>query len=244
MPDPTAAYTLQQVAHMALGTGTSQNAAVVGRVMAEFSRYFHSPGMQGYKWKVRWQNVAEDHPDLIHAPTAPQGDALTAMTRALTEEIAAVRREMEQWPIVGFWIAPLDLSGDGSFLYEVGIELSGDAELPIPEGVAVLLRWRGGVDPSFVEGTLLSYDPPTSRIIIEVARPFTRAHLSQPFHVLPRVDELLVLVQKRLATLKEAPAALSWRLLRERGEPRATGYGLRVESPTLDGPQKAAVGLT
>ena len=241
LPDPMAGYTLQQIANLTLGAGTAQNAAVVGRTLAEFGQYFHAPKDAGYKWRVNWTKVNQDHPGLLERTTAPKAPPLDVMAQALTDEIAAVRQEMEANPVIGLWLAPLDLSGDGSFLYEVGIELSGDAELPMPEGVKVLLRWREGVEPPFVEGTLLSYDPPTSRIIVEVARPFTQRHLSRPFQVLSRVDELLAVVKTRLESLKQTPAALSWRLLNQRGAPATTDHSLRLPPLALDRSQTDAV---
>jgi hypothetical protein len=68
------------------------------------------------------------------------------MGRALNDEICAIRAEMEERPIKCLAAYLISREGDGSFLYEGVIELSGEGELPIPEGVGIRLLW-----PAFLE---------------------------------------------------------------------------------------------
>ena len=78
----------------------------------------------------------------------------------------------------------------------------------------------GFLTPTMIEGTLLSYDSISARIIFETLTPLSRAHLTTPFQVLPCVDELLLAVKAKLDGLRKTPHALSWRLLNAGGAPR------------------------
>ena len=78
--DPAEALTLNQIASLALGQGTSQNAAKVGRTICLFRTYFYPPQQNGHKWRVNWTRIQEDHPQLL-APPASTPKPLTGMKR-------------------------------------------------------------------------------------------------------------------------------------------------------------------
>ena len=155
------AFTLNQIAHLALGIGTSQNAGIIGRTLNEFIAYFHAPRGPARKWQVNWERVQQDYPDLFGPATAQilkptPLSPLKAMNQALTDEIMAVQREMHQHPVMALGAVSLGTAGEGSFLYEAFVELpDGDSDLSIPEGVGIRLRWHVNNE---LNATLLSYD--------------------------------------------------------------------------------------
>jgi len=223
--DPAGSLTLPQIANMALGLGNARNASIVGSTLNQFGDYFHKPRDGGHLWKVKWLKVEQDHPALLNkvAPTtfnSPSTSAtphsfLAGMKQAIDDEISAVRHEIQRNPIKALAARDLHLSGDGSFLYEAVIELPRDAELPIPEGVKIHLRWRW----KEIEATLLSYDPLNSTIIFEVERPLSKSDLQREFLVMPCVDELLVKVKSRLSSLSPQTHPLVWRVLNDKAKP-------------------------
>jgi hypothetical protein len=237
--DPAEALTLNQIASLALGSGTAQNAAKVGRTITIFGKYFQSPSQNGYKWRVNWTRIHEDHPDFL-GPTTQRLSPLAAMKKALDDEIQAVRAEMLRNPVLALGAIDFDVSGNGSFLYEAVLDLRDDADVPMPEGVKVRLRWSGNVQ-QLLEGTLLSYDQLSSRIIFEVARPLEPRHKSTPFTVLPCVDELLLIVKSKLETLEQRKQALSWRVLNDGARPKTVAAPAVIEASDVDESQREAI---
>jgi hypothetical protein len=237
--DPAEALTLNQIASLALGSGTAQNAAKVGRTITGFGKYFQSPSQNGYKWRVNWTRINEDHPQFLAPPTKILSP-LAAMKQALDDEIRAVRSEMLKKPILALGAVDFDVSGDGSFLYEAVLDLQDDADFPMPEGVKIRLRWAGTIQ-LIVEGTLLSYDQLTSRIIFEVARPLEARQKTTPFTVLPCVDELLLIVKAKLETLEQHKEALSWRVLNDGARPRTAATSAVFEASDVDESQRQAI---
>jgi len=237
--DPAEALTLNQIASLALGSGTAQNAAKVGRTITSFGRYFQSPSQNGHKWRVNWTRIHEDHPQFL-GPTTESLSPLAAMKRALDDEISAVRSEMLNNPILALGAVDFDVSGDGSFLYEAVLDLRDDSDVPMPEGVKIRLRWSGNVQ-QLLEGTLLSYDQLSSRIIFEVARPLEPRHKNTPFTVLPCVDELLLIVKGKLETLEQRKEALSWRVLNDGARPKTVAASAEFEASDVDESQREAI---
>lgn len=244
--DPTEPLTLNQIANISLGSGNSRNSSIVGRTLNEFIVYFHPPSREGYNWRVNWSNIQRDHPHLVatkRSQLAGSGHSspLPGMKQALDDEIREVRRESEAHPIRALGAYSLGAIGDGSFLYEALIELPGDSELPIPEGVSIRLRWHRYLDPSVVDATLLSYDALTSTIIFNVDRPLSNQHLTTDFIVLPRIEELLKAIQSKVATLASDQQALSWRLLRADLQPKRKPWIHNLDISGLDDAQLHAV---
>ncbi len=239
--------TLNQIANIALGNGNSRNAGIVGRTLNEFIAYFYPPKIRGYNWRVNWTIVQRDHPHLIDSKNnqtkagSQHASPLQGMKQALDDEIREVRRESEANPIKALGADSLGAIGDGSFLYEAVIELSGDTELPIPEGVDIRLRWNRHIDPFIMDATLLSYEALKSTIIFEVARPLSKQHLNTDFVVLPRIEELLRAIQSKVLTLASDEHALSWKLLRAELEPQRKPWAHALNRIGLDDAQLYAV---
>lgn len=246
-PDPTAGLTLNQIASLSLGKGNSKNAAIVGRTLADFREYFDPPGEYGYKWKVRWQKVAQDYPDLLESGSqrrstpAQQTSPLDGMKRALQDEIRAVREDADQHPVRATVTPPPTDLGDGSFLYEAFVEMQTDAELPIPEGVKIRLLWPPYVEPGYTEATLLSYDALESLVFIEVERPFSERQVRTSFRILPCLEELIRALEGQLEKLASRRDCLSWRILDGSGLPQSRPWGLPLQVQHLDETQARAV---
>ncbi len=224
--------TLNQIANIALGHGSAENAAKVGRMIAEFRRYFVQDSPHSRKVGVNWTLVQRDFAGWFHGPgtrspglasprsipgesaaptrgSAPRPSPVDLMQAALDDEIRAVRQEFEKRPLRALRAALLADSGDGSYLYEVVVDIPGDTELPIPEGVNVHLRWRTSVDPPVLNATLLAFDTIGSRVVLGVDRPLSRRHLESDFSIFPRIDELLVAVKGALDKLRNEPSNLA-----------------------------------
>jgi len=215
----------------------------VGRCMAAFRDYFMPPNLGGHKWRVRWEAVAKDHPELFDGEKRAPGQRLKAnpfddMITALNDEIVAVRAEASQHPI---WATGASLHadlGDGSFLYEAPIELDRDSELPFPEGVGIKLQWRHALP---VSAKLLSYDPLNSSIIFELERPLSAEQMRSPFQVCPDVEGLLKAVQARIVLLRDHEGSLVSRLLNPGVQPNEMSWKAAVLASGLDEPQLEAV---
>lgn len=255
--DPTERLTLNQIANMVLLSGSSKNASIIGSTLSLFIQYFDPPnGPYGHKWGVNWTAVRRDHPHLVDqqprpVPAAPlpnrppaspsANEILDDMKLALSDEISAVRQEFEAHPLNSWIQQDLGMAGDGSFLYECYVELPGDSELPIPEGVGVLLHWPSFVNPHLVEATLLSYDSLNSLIIVDVQRLLTPRQRETQFKVVPRVDELLATVTARLSDLQGDKDSLAWRILRPNFKPRTKPSSGTISSVGLDDSQFRSV---
>ncbi|PYS67076.1 MAG: hypothetical protein DMF69_24170, partial [Acidobacteria bacterium] len=244
--NPTETLTLNQIANMVLLSGSSKNASIIGTTLSLFIQYFYPPkGSYGHKWGVNWTTVQRDHPHLFDQQPRPgqppepptSRELLDDMKLALTDEIAEVKRELNDHPLNAWVQHELGMAGDGSFLYESYVELPRDTEFPIPEGVGIFLKFPRSVDPYLVEATLLSYDALNSLIIFEVTRPLSSRHVGTQFTIIPRLEELLVALKARLSALESAKAALSWRLLRGDFTPERRSWNGPVSKLGLDNPQ-------
>lgn len=241
---PNESKTLNQIANMALGAGNSRNASQIGKIIHEFNEYFIRESMR--KTRVNWERVQSDHPHLT-APRPHRAERSVSntcptdeMVQAINDEIKEVRREMERRPVKALWAARLEIPNETSLLYESGIELPGDTELPIPEGVGILLRWRG-IGQMDVEATLLSYDPLRTNIIFKVEKPLPRNLENKEFFVLPRVDELLKAVRAKVVKLKSQREAIAWRLLSNKKTVNPKTWTGSVQKYGLDDTQAQAV---
>lgn len=96
---------------------------------------------------------------------------LADMLRALQDEIEAVKKQARDHPIRARVARNLGQMPDGGFWYEAQLDLPGDSELPVPEGVQIKLRWPYHLHVYPCEAKLLSYHPLNSTIIFEVERP-------------------------------------------------------------------------
>lgn len=249
--DPTEALTLTQIANIALGSGTPKNASTVGRTLNEFIEYFDAPFGYGKKWKVKWAQVEKDYQALCSPTTKPQPKVvniipvnitptnispLEGMNVALNDEYEAVCREMRENPIIApNGITDVGTAGEGSFLYKTIIEIAGDGELPIPEGVGIRLEWGGFLGS--LDATLLNYDSLESSIIFEVAKPLTFQHKSQKFKIFPQLEELIRTVQSKLSELKTKQKALSWRILQGNLSPQINAWNIPSDRRGLDDAQ-------
>lgn len=238
--DPTEPLTPQAIANRVLGAGTSANAAKILRTLNEFRTYFGPPRGNGHNWRVNWTAVRRDHPNLFNF-SPPPANPLDGMMQALDDEIRAVKKDMEDRPVWAQASADLGMAGEGSFLYEAWIDLPGDSELPIPEGVGILLHWPRVTEKPFVEATLLNYDALNSQVIFDVEAPLLASHRKEQFRILPRVDELLKAVKGKLATLKLNPHALSWRFLAGNVVPQPNPWNGQVDSQGLDPSQLSVI---
>src|SRR5271165_6780382 len=64
-PDPSEGLTLNQIAALILGSGTSENASIIGRTVVDFHDYFYQGDGCTYRWNVRWTRIEQDHPTLF-----------------------------------------------------------------------------------------------------------------------------------------------------------------------------------
>lgn len=215
--------TFNQIANLALGKGDYTNAKHVGLALNEFRDYFRLPQGYGKKASVNWFTVERDYPHLLSRTSiqpVPQPNStspIEGMQKALDDEIRAVKIDSEKNPVKALG-AHLIGHIDGAFLYEAVLDIETDAELSIPEGVGIKLRWNRGY-PYLLEGTLLSYNSLDSTIIFEITHPLTFQHLNNSFLVLPRIEELLIAVKGKIFKLSQDKQALSWRLLNPNLEP-------------------------
>ncbi len=207
--DPSEPLTFNQIASLGLGVGNPRNAARVGQALNEYRQYFELPRPGGYKCRARWEAIRRDHPHLFPQPkpAAPSGlgplapepaveasGPLQGMLTALSAELAAVREQNEKRPIRAHAAKPVEISLTGC-AYEATVEVPGDEELPIPEGVRVRLRWRGA---HLMEGDLLAYDAPRAVVIFLVPQPIPAHLVNRDFELLPAVEDLIEAVRKRL----------------------------------------------
>ena len=231
--DPMELLTPQAIAFQVLGKGSSENASKILMNLHHFGNYFYPPRGSGRKWRVNWKKVQAEHPNLFDSSPVPT-DPLDGMIQALDDEIRAVKQNIAEHPVWAQISNELGAAGDGSFLYEAWIDLPGDSELPIPEGVGILLHWPRVTEKTFVEATLLNYDALKSQVIFDVEVPLLASHKKDQFRIFPRVDELLEAVKGKLATLKLNPSALSWRFLGGELVPRPIPWNGKVYSQGLD----------
>lgn len=235
---PDEAKNLKQIANMALGTGNSKNASVIGGTVQKFSNYFVN--VNKHMIRVNWELIDRDYPHFIKGQPKPGTCPIDGMVTALSDEIKVVRQEMEKRPVKALWAIELEVPGEDALLYESVIELPGDSELPIPEGVGILLRWKGLGQPD-VEATLLSYDPLKAKIIFKVEKPLLSHLAKKDFVVLPRVDELLKAVREKVAKLKSNQNLFPWNLLSNDAKPKRENWAGSIQLDNLDETQVQAI---
>ena len=239
-PDPAEGLTLLQIANMVFGLGGPQKAAIVGRAINDFTKYFRKHGI--YKVCVNWRLIEEDHPDLLAsrrpAAAVPPAAPIQEMLKALEDERRSVQEELKQRPIAAAIVREVARFPDNTFMYEADVVLSGDADFPIPEGVALKAQWYSPYLQ--LRGALLAWDPMQSRIIFEVDQEIPSANLRSNLTIIPAIDELIMAVRDRLKASATEPGTLPMRLLGTSVRATSGGSG-RVESTDLDDPQRESI---
>jgi hypothetical protein len=211
---------------MVLGTGTDANASTIGRTMViDFRDYFYQPDGAVYLWHVRWKRIEQDHPDLFpraldNVSPIPCGGPVGDMLQALNDEIRAVRKEIRDHPIKANIFKALGPMLEGGHWYEAKLELPGDSELPVPEGVEIQLRWPRRLNVYPCEAKLLSYEPLKSTIIFETDRPLGDTHVQNQFEIVPNIEQLIQVLVEQLGRASQYKDRVVWRLLEEGQERR------------------------
>lgn len=246
-PDPTEPFTRKQIANSVFGSGTDENASIIGRTIVDFRDYFKYD--DHYRCSVRWMKIESDHPELFpHAKTAgavatlPVNGPLADMMQALRDEVEAVKKQNNQNPIKAAVRRSLGQIPDGGFWYEAELALPGDTELPIPEGVQIKLRWANSLHVYSCEAKLLSYDAIKSLIIFEVDQPLGETQIKNNFDVLPCVEQLIQTVMEQLVRASQDRSGPVWRLLDGAKIVNKLTWDEGIISDSLDPSQAAAVG--
>src|ERR1700674_3541134 len=248
--DSNEELTLKQIAALVLGSGTADNASKIGHLCQTFQKYFFAPPYHRYLWRVKWSAVKQDYPDLFyelfpHLPTdepaASAGSPVVEMKLALDDEIKAVREALRQNPIKAVGASKGVQLSDGSFLYDAKVDLSTDADFPLPEGVNVRLMWHRPIQPSPIQAVLLSYEPLTSTMYFEVEQPLTERQRESQFFVHPCIEELIRAVQRQLERLNASKQRLIWKLLDAEFRPESRAWESTIQSVDLDESQQRAV---
>lgn len=245
-PDPTELLTFNQIATLVLGSGTSENASIIGRTIVDFKDYFKAEDT--YRWCVRWTKIEQDHPDLYPrsqpggtTSTVPNGSPLADMMQALRDEVEAVKRQASQNPIKAVIRRSIGQIPDGGFWYEAAIDLPGDTELPVPEGVQVKLCWPYHLHVYRCEAKLLSYDPLKSLIILELEQPLGETQIRNEFVILPCVEQLIQAVVEQLGRASQHKDRAIWRLLSGAKDRAQLTWNGQVVQHQLDETQLSAV---
>jgi hypothetical protein len=217
-PDPSEGLTLNQIAALVLGSGTSENASIIGRTIVDFHDYFYQADGGAYRWNVRWTRIEHDHPALFPraegtSSTIPDGGPVADMLHALQDEIEAVKQQSRDHPIKAIISRSLGQMPDGVFWYEAQLELPGDSELPVPEGVQIRLTWPYHLGVYPCEAKLLNYFSLKSTIIFEVEKPLGDTQIKNKFQVLPNIEQLIIAVKEQLGRAEQRKERAIWRLL-------------------------------
>ena len=223
-PDPGDSLTFKQIAALVLGAGTDENASIIGRTIVDFRDYFYEADGGIYRWSVRWKRIERDHPALYPkaegtSSTIPGAGPLADMLQALHDEIAAVKKDAHDHPIKASIRRSVGQMPDGSFWYEAQLDLPGDSELPVPEGVEVKLRWQYHLHVYPCEAKLLSYQPLESTIILEVERSLGDTQIKNEFQILPNIEQLIQALEAQLHCAAQHKERAVWRLLRRERAP-------------------------
>lgn len=245
-PDPSEGLTFKQIANLVLGLGTDANASIIGRTIVDFHDYFYQPDGGMYLWHVRWKRVEEDHPDLFPrigdaGSTIPSGGPLDDMSQALNDEIASVRKEIRDHPIKATILRTLGQMPEGGFWYEAKLDLPGDTELPVPEGVDISLRWPRLLNVFPRDAKLLSYDPLRASIIFETEQPLGETHTKNQFQVAPNIEQLIQVVVEQLGRANQHKDRVVWHLVGEHQQRRELPWSGVVIRKQLDDTQEMAL---
>lgn len=244
--------TANQIAGIALSSGSPGNAHFVSSMMAEYGEYFYPPGKKGYKWRIRWDTIARDYAHLVGkagqakaaAPssTTRAVDPIAEMCGALKDELREVYRRNKDSPVLAQKLELHSVAPDGTVLYAAEVALEEGEGFPIPEGVKIKLRWERMYHAYPVDGTLLSYDPQSSTIIFEVAKTLPSIVLRAPYvAVEASVDELINNLSNSIVSLRAKPDALSWRLFERPLTPKPLPWPGLVRVDHLSASQAKAV---
>jgi hypothetical protein len=245
-PDPTEPLTRKQIANLVLGSGTDENASIIGRTIVDFREYFKYD--DHYRCSVRWMRIESDHPELFPqskaagtVSTVPVNGPLADMLQALNDEVAAVKKQNNHNPIKAVVRRSLGQIPDGGFWYEAALALPGDTELPIPEGVQIKLRWVSALHVYPCEAKLLSYDAIKSLIIFEVDKRLGETQIKNTFDLLPCVEQLIQTVIEQLGRTSQDRNRPVWRLLNGVKAVNKLAWEEGIVSDNLDPSQAAAV---
>jgi hypothetical protein len=244
-PDPTDPLTRKQIANLVLGSGTDENASIIGRTIVDFRDYFKHDDY--YRCSVRWKKIESDHPEIFPrsnaagtVSTVPGNGELADMLQALHDEVEAVKKQNNQNPIKAVVGRSLGQIPDGGFWYEAELALPGDMELPVPEGVQIKLRWAFALHVYPCEAKLLSYDPIKSLIIFEVDVPLGETQIKNAFDVLPCVEQLILAVTEQLGRASQHRNRPVWRLLNGAKSVNKLKWDEGIIRDKLDSSQAAA----
>lgn len=217
-PDPSESLTFKQIANLVIGSGTSENASIIGRTIVDFRDYFYRPDRSPYLWSVRWKQIEKDHPSLFPevqgtACTISNGGPIEDMLQALRDEEQAVKKQARENPIRARVSRGLGQMPDGGVWYEACLDLPGDQELPVPEGVQIRLRWIRALNVYPCTAKLLSYSPLNWTIIFEVEKSLTDSQIKNVFRVEPAIEQLVQAVHEQLSRVSQKKDRLIWGLL-------------------------------
>jgi len=163
------------------------------------------------------------------------------MLHALQDEIEAVKQQNREHPIKAIVSRSLGQMPDGVFWYEAQLDLPGDSELPVPEGVQIRLRWPYRLHVYPCDAKLLSYHPLTSAIIFEVERPLGDTQIRSQFDVLPNIEQLIQALAEQLNRAAQHKERTVWRLVSDSRERDAVPWTGTLVGDHLDETQLAAL---
>jgi len=189
-------YALNQIAFFALGKGDATNAAIVGRVIYTYKRYFLSTGYgKATKWQPNWDKIAQDFPSRLkpfHSPPRISRESIyNDILQALQDEKKAVNEELKKNPIniLACRRAP-ELEQVGDIIYVVIYETHmQDEYFPIPDGAPIRIYIYGHYP---VNGTLLAHDGLLSQAIVLLDEPLPDRFSGGVLQ--PRIEELIAAI--------------------------------------------------
>lgn len=246
-PDRTEALTLNQIASVSIGKGTSKNAQRVGQMVHEYGEYF--VWRSARKVRVNWKTVERDHPTILapRAPRAaadrPRGPQFDEMLVALDDERRAIEKDARESPIrISNAVSRPDLDPTKP-IYEFDLNL-GDRDVPlsIPDGAPVRLRWSlSGGRKTSRHGVLLVQDLRRSKVVVSLESPIAVETRMANGVLLPRTDELVAAVRTSLETVLANSKGLAHRLLVGDTTPSTVFTPTESTAGLLDESQVAAV---
>lgn len=248
-PDPDEGLTFNQVASMVFGSGSSEKAGMIGRLMNKFREYFRLPDENKWKCYVNWDNIVRDYPQLLSSMEfngdrrKKKSNPIMSMQKALSDEIRAVRQHFEESPIHVSNCKPVNIFSAGTLIYQAIVSHGDekDVSIPVPEGVGILLKWTHAGKKQQMEAILLSYDPISQIIYFEVEQMIPAYLSTTSFKIIPRVDILLEAVKTRLDGFFLKENILAHRLLTRNLEPQITSDRTSSHPRQLDETQVSAL---